>query len=112
MQVMKINNGFRGSYNLFISPGEKVEIHTHRENGELVDVRVFRCGDYAEYDSYNLSYTAPIKAITAKNVIFDMGDRCYKGKTKRLTFDAFAWRNHDFDAVETANQNAIISMSL
>jgi hypothetical protein len=112
MEVIKINNGFRGSYSLFITPGEKVEIHTHRENGELVAVRIFRPGDVAEYDSFNLAYTAPIKSITAKNIIFDMGDRCYKGKTKRLNFDSFAWRNHDFDAVETANQNAIISMSI
>jgi len=112
MEVIKINNGHRGSYNLYVVPGQSVEIHTHRAGGELVNVRVFRVDDIAEYDSYNLSYTAPIKSITAKNVVFDMGDRCYKGKTKRLTFDTFAWRNHDFDAVETANQNAIISMSI
>ena len=107
MEVIKIQNGFRGSYNLFITPGEKVEIHTHRENGELVDVRVFRPGDVAEYDSYNLAYTAKITGITAKNVIFDV-----HGKTKRLKMDSFAWRNHDFDAVKTAKENAIISMSI
>jgi|GEM_PF-2473856 len=107
MEVIKIQNGHRGSYNLFITPGEKVEIHTHRENGELVDVRVFRPGDVAEYDSYNLAYTAKITGITAKNVIFSV-----YGKTKRLKMDSFAWRNHDFDAVETAKENAIISMSI
>jgi len=107
MEVIKINNGHRGSYNLYVVPGQSVEIHTHRENGELVDVRVFRPGDVAEYDSYNLAYTAKITGITAKNVIFSV-----YGKTKRLKMDSFAWRNHDFDAVETANQNAIISMSI
>jgi hypothetical protein len=107
MEVIKINNGHRGSYNLYVVPGQSVEIHTHRADGELVDVRVFRPGDIAEYDSFNLAYTAKITGITAKNVIFDV-----RGKTKRLKMDSFAWRNHNFDAVETANQNAIISMSI
>ena len=114
MEVMKINNGFRGSYNLFITPGEKVEIHTHRENGELVNVKVFRPGDIAEYDSYNLRYTAPIKSITAKNVIFDtgrkFGSKFRRDETKRLKMESFAWRNHDFDAAEVAAQNAETSL--
>lgn len=105
MEIIKVNRPHE-SYTLYVTPGVKVEVHTHNRGGDLVAVKVFRPGDYAEYDSYNLSYTAPIKAITAKNVIFDMGDRCYKGKTKRLTFDAFAWRNHDFDVHETALKNS------
>jgi len=112
MEVIKINNGHRGSYNLYVVPGQSVEIHTHRAGGELVDVRVFRVGDIAEYDSYNLAYTAKISGITAKNVIFDARDTCARGKTKRLKIENFAWRNHDFDAVKTANENAIISMSI
>ena len=110
MEVMKIQNGHRGSYNLFITPGASVEIHTHRENGELVNVKIFRPGDVAEYDSYNLKYLAPIKAITAKNVIFDMSDRCNRAGTKRLKMESFAWRNHDFDAAEVAAQNAVTSL--
>ena len=112
MEVMKIQNGFRGSYNLFITPGEKVEIHTHRENGELVNVRVFRPGDVAEYDSFNLSYTAKITGITAKNVIFDVSYNPNEPKVKRLKMESFAWRNHEFDIEATRERNAITSMSI
>ena len=112
MEVMKIQNGHRGSYNLFITPREKVEIHTHRENGELVNVKVFRPGDVAEYDSYNLSYTARIIAITAKNVIFDVSYNPDEHKVKRLKMADFAWRNHNFDIEATRERNAITSMSI
>lgn len=112
MEVMKIQNGHRGSYNLFITPGASVEIHTHRENGELVNVRVFRPGDVAEYDSYNLSYTARIIAITAKNVIFDVSYNPNEPRTKRLKMESFAWRNHNFDIEATRERNAITSMSI
>ena len=109
MEIIKVSSPHE-SYTLYVTPGAKVEVHTRNRGGDLVDVKVFRLGDMAEYDSYNLSYIAPIKFITAKNIIFDMGDRCYKGKTKRLTFDTFAWRNHAFDAHETAMRNAKVSM--
>lgn len=112
MEVIKINNGHRGSYNLFITPGEKVEIHTHRENGELVNVRVFRPGDVAEYDSFNLSYTAKIAGITAKNVIFNVSYSDEQPMTKRLKMENFAWRNHNFDIEKTRERNAITSMSI
>jgi hypothetical protein len=112
MEVIKIQNGFRGSYNLFITPGEKVEIHTHRENGELVNVRVFRPGDIAEYDSFNLAYTAKITGITAKNVIFDVSYNPDQPMTKRLKMENFAWRNHNFDIEKTRERNAITSMSI
>ena len=94
MEVMKIQNGHRGSYNLFITPGEKVEIHSHRENGELINVKVFRPGDVAKYDSYD---SAPISSITTKNVIFDIGyETSQHAKSKRLKMESFAWRNHNF----------------
>ena len=112
MEVMKIQNGHRGSYNLFITPGASVEIHTHRENGELVNVRVFRPGDVAEYDSFNLSYVAKITGITAKNVIFDISYNPSEHKVKRLKMESFAWRNHDFDIEATRERNAITSMSI
>ncbi len=96
MEVIKIKNGHRGSFNLFITPGKSVEIHAHRENGELINVRIFRPGDVAEYDSFNLSgVTNEIKQITKKNVIFNV-----YGKMVRLKMERFAWRNHDFDAAE------------
>jgi hypothetical protein len=116
MEIIKINRGHE-SYTLFVTPGSKVEIHTYSRAGDLTDVKVFRIGDIAEYDSYNLTYTAPIKQITAKNVIFDMGERWngnWNGRkeTKRLTMDSFAWRNHDFDAERIAARNASVSMCI
>ena len=111
MEYIKINRGHE-SYILFVTPGEKVEIHTYSRVGDLTDVKVFRIGDIAEYDSYNLTYTAPIKQITAKNVIFDMSDRCSSKETKRLKMDSFAWRNHDFDAERIAARNASVSMCI
>ena len=112
MEVMKIQNGHRGSYNLFITPGASVEIHTHRENGDLVNVRVFRPGDVAEFDSYNLSYTAKIVGITAKTVTFDVSYNPNEPRTKRLKMADFAWRNHNFDIEATRERNAITSMSI
>ena len=112
MEVMKIQNGHRGSYNLFITPGASVEIHTHRENGELVNVKIFRPGDFAEYDSFNLSYTAKITGITAKTVTFDVSYNPNEPRTKRLKMENFAWRNHNFDIEATRERNAITSMSI
>ena len=109
MEIIKVNRPHE-SYTLYVTPKDRVEIHTHNRSGELVNVKVFREGDFAEYDSYNLKYLAPIKAITAKNVIFDMSDRCNRAGTKRLKMESFAWRNHDFDAAEVAAQNAVTSL--
>jgi len=109
MEIIKVNRPHE-SYTLYVTPKDRVEIHTHNRSGELVNVKVFREGDIAEYDSYNLKYLAPIKAITAKNVIFDMSDRCNRAGTKRLKMESFAWRNHDFDAAEVAAQNAETSL--
>jgi len=108
MEIIKVNHP-RESYMLYVTPGDRVEIHTHNRSGELVSLKVFRVGDEAEYDSYNLRYIAPIKSITAKNVIFDMSDKCQRGDTKRLKMDQFAWRNHDFDLEAVRAQNAEIS---
>lgn len=96
----------RGEYRLFVTPGKNVEIHTHRENGELINVKVFRIGDIAEYALFNLSYTAPIISITSKNVIFDVGYKTSQAKSKRLRMEKFAWRNHNFDIETTSRRNS------
>ena len=109
MEIVKVNRSHE-SYIVYVTPGVKVEVHTHDRLGMLVNIKVFRVGDIAEYDSYNLSYTAPIKSITTKNVIFDTGSRFNRKETKRLTVETFAWRNHSFDAHETAVRNSEVSM--
>lgn len=68
----------------------------------------FTVGDVAEYDSYNLSYTGKIVKITDKCV--SIVEPYRNGKTHRLDLDTFCWRNHNFDAAETARQNAETSM--
>ena len=72
----------------------------------------FKIGDYAEYDSYNLSYYGPIVAIADKTVsIICKHDaaryaRGEKVKTYRLDLNAFAWRNIDFDVSEASAKNS------
>lgn len=67
---------------------------------------VFQIGDEAEYDSYNLSYTGEITAITDKTVTIV----AYKGsnmeRVHRLNHYQFCWRNWDFDAEKVAAKNA------
>jgi hypothetical protein len=72
----------------------------------------FKLGDYAEYDSYNLSYYGPIIAIADKTVtiICRHDVERYKAgakvKTYRLDLNAFAWRNIDFDVNEASAANS------
>lgn len=88
-------------FQVYVVPGNSIEIHAR--NGEnITHVNVFRIGDPAEHDSYNLKYVGIIKGITAKNVIIEprMGN-----KKRHLDFRAFAWRNFDFDADKVAKEN-------
>jgi len=112
MEIIKISRSYMPigeTYILYVIPDERVEIHTHNPTGELVSIKVFHIGDEAEYDSFNLRYIAPIKSITAKNVIFDTGSRFCRNETKRLKMEQFAWRNHDFNVEEARAANAEIS---
>lgn len=96
-----IEHKFRNTtYRVFVTPGQRVEIHTH-EHGNLVNVRVFQVGDQAEYDSYNLSYYAPIKKITKKNAIFEV-----YGRRKMVKWETFAWRNYDFNLNKARENNS------
>ena len=66
----------------------------------------FEIGDVAEYDSYNLSYTGTIVAITDKTVTIKPR---FNERNRRLKIRDFAWRNYKFDAAETAAKNFEIS---
>lgn len=63
---------------------------------------LFVIGDEAEYDSYNLSYTGTITAITDKTVTIRPR---YSEKTRRLKLSDFAWRNYNFDSALVAEKN-------
>jgi len=72
----------------------------------------FKVGDYAEYDSYNLSYYGPIIAISDKSVTIisrhdaDRHAAGQKVKVYRLNLYQFAWRNIKFDASQASADNA------
>ena len=92
-----------------VIPGKSItlyEVRKDRYDGvEMFIETKFAIGDFAEYDSFNLSYTAPIKSITGKNVIFDLSrDRGGK-KTTRLPFSSFHMRNIGFSLEETQRRN-------
>lgn len=71
------------------------------KHGELLNT--FVLGDYAEYDSYNLSYTGQIVGISSKRITIKK-----PGYTKcaYMSLYEFCWRNYDFDAEETAKKNS------
>jgi len=88
-----------------------ITVYVDERDGSTQRGASFVVGDVAEYDSYNLSYTGEITKITDKCVTIV----AYKGhrgmeKAHRLDLDTFCWRNHNFDAAETARQNAETSM--
>ena len=88
-------------YRVYVSPGETVEIHTHR-NDALVHVTTFRVGDPAEYDSFNLKYIGEIKSISPKTItIQPRADR----RSRRLKLETFAWRNANFDLERITQEN-------
>lgn len=69
--------------------------------------KVFRIGDTAEYDSYNLSYMGTIKSITSTTVTIVPK---YRDKAKRLNIHEFSWRNYDFDVAKKSAENTETSM--
>jgi hypothetical protein len=71
-----------------------------------VDDKVFGVGDQAEYHSYNLTYYAPVKSITAKTVVLLSDAYGATGPTHRLTLARFVDKNHDFDLAKARERNA------
>ena len=73
--------------------------------------RVFKVGDWVEYDSYNLSYIGTIASIGAKTVtIAPHGEA--NSKKRRLKLYEFSWRNWNFDLEETQSRNSETMMSI
>ena len=87
-------------YSVDIVPGQSIRIY---RKGVLA--AGFQIGSEAEYDSFNLSYTGAIKAITDKAVTITK-----YGRNHRLNIYEFCWRNWDFNAAEIAARNAETSM--
>jgi hypothetical protein len=88
-----------------------ITVFSDQRDGTVKQGTSFVVGDIAEYGSYNLSYTGEITKITDKCVTIV----AYKGhrgmeEAHRLDINEFCWRNHNFNAAETARQNAETSM--
>lgn len=68
---------------------------------------VFKVGDMAEYDSWNLSYYGTIYRITEKTVtiVERFGD-----KSHRLTIEQFCNKNWNWSLEETKEKDAITSL--
>jgi len=90
------------SFEVFVHPKKCIEVHSRNGAGELTSIKMFRLGDIAEYDSYNLKYTGQITSITGKNVIIKPR---FGSSTKRLDFRSFAWRNWNFDLDRISREN-------
>lgn len=105
MNIVEYVSGAR-RYKATLVPGKHIIVEFFRDD-QFVSMRKFEVGDVAEYDSYNLHYTAPIVSIGKSTVTF----KVYDGK-KRIKAENFAWRNWDFNAAEIARRNADISQSI
>lgn len=105
MNIVEYVSGAR-RYKATLVPGKHIIVEFFRDD-QFVSMRKFEVGDVAEYDSYNLHYTAPIVSIGKSTVTFNVYD-----SKKRIKAESFAWRNWDFNAAEIARRNADISQSI
>jgi hypothetical protein len=74
---------------------------------------LFKVGDVAEYDSYNLSYIGLIVGITEKTVTIQpdyQKNSNYSDAVKRLKLEDFCWRNWDFNIEKKVKENSITMM--
>lgn len=101
--VLQID-AFMCTYEVRVLKGVSISIaRKDSKTGAVTQPRVFSLGDMAEYDSYNLSYYAPIVSITEKTV--SIGPNLF-GSNKRLTLEQFCYRNFDFDLERTKRENS------
>lgn len=105
MNIVEYVSGAR-RYKATLVPGKHIIVEFFRDD-QFVSMRKFEVGDVAEYDSYNLHYTAPIVSIGKSTVTFKVYDH-----KKRLKAENFAWRNWDFNAEEIARRNAETSQHI
>lgn len=78
-------------YTVHITPKQSITIV---RNGH--EPNTFKIGDWAEYDSYNLSYSGIIRSITEKTVTIEAYPNSTMSRKHRLKLDTFAWRNYNF----------------
>lgn len=87
--------------------GTQRRLRPYQKGVFLTPYRIeFRVGDWAEYDSYNLSYTGRIVAIGAKTVTIESYPGTANARKHRLSIYKFNWRNWNFDAELIARRNS------
>lgn len=97
----------QGTYHAEIENGKSIRIFgvcTNHVNGPQQFDRVFKIGDHAEYDSYNLKYNGKIIAIGNKTVTikhYETSDR-----VTRLDVYEFVDRNWDFNLQKSERENS------
>ena len=106
--VMRPSEPVPNSYALVV-PGKSITLIGIRElvTGATPYVKVFKLGDVAEYDSYNMSFYGPIESIGAKTVTIS-DDR----KRARLDIETFAWRNSRFNLEKARARNIDVMMNM
>ena len=72
MNIVEYVSGTR-KYRATLVPGKHIIVEFFRDD-QFVSMRKFEVGDVAEYDSFNLSYTAPIVSIGKSTVTFKVYD--------------------------------------
>tara|TARA_R110000824_G_scaffold95253_16_gene229163 strand:- start:67 stop:423 length:357 start_codon:yes stop_codon:yes gene_type:complete len=89
---------------------EKISYRGHTRVVSLAPYeKIFKIGDEAEYDSFNLKYTGKITSIGAKTVTIDPG---HGDSKRRLRLPEFHRRNWKFDSDAIEARNAEIGMHL
>ena len=106
MNIVEYVSGLR-RYKATLVPGKHIIVEFFRDD-QFVSMRKFEVGDEAEYDSFNLHYTAPIVSIGKSTVTFNT----MLGHKKRLKAQDFAWRNWNFNFEEIARRNAETSQCI
>ena len=95
---------FNERYVIDAIPGKSILVtRIPTKNQAMMDIpRFFEIGDFAEYDSYNLSYFGRIASITDKTVSIWHSHSCKKSRLKHRDFAA---RNWNFDEQEAYAKN-------
>jgi hypothetical protein len=97
----------QGVYNADVLPGHSIRIYgtmTNHVKGPQEFDKVFKVGDRAEYNSWNLIYVGTITKIGEKTVTIKHYD--HSAEVTMLDLFSFADKNWDFDAIRIQKHNS------
>lgn len=108
-QTKQFSVEFAGqSYDVTICKNKSITVSCYYANAKepKQTINTFSIGDFAEYDSYNFSYTGVITAITDKTVTIVAHKGTQNEATFRLKIHSFCWRNWNFDLQKIRKERA------